>query len=279
MRIDSHQHFWSLARGDYGWLTNTLAPIYRDFGPDDLAPLLARNKIGKTIIVQAAPTVAETHFMLGIAERTPFVAGVVGWADFEAADAPHVIVDLAANTMLVGLRPMIHDIADDDWMLRDDLASAYEALIKHGLVFDALVQPRHLSRLNVLLQRYPALPVVVDHAAKPFIHERKLDPWRTDMSAIATHPNAVCKMSGMATEAMADWKAADLKPYVDHLLQVFGPARLLWGSDWPVLNLAGSYDRWMDATSKLLSHLGAADRDAILGGNAERIYLGNRGRR
>jgi L-fuconolactonase len=279
VRIDSHQHFWTLSRGDYGWLTEKLGPIYRDFGPDDLTPHLTRNGIDKTIIVQAAPTIAETQFMLGIAARTPFVAGVVGWADFEAADAPQTIASLAADPLMVGLRPMIHDIADNDWMLREKLAPAFRALIEHGLVFDALVQPRHLPRLKALLERHPSLPVVVDHAAKPFIRERRLDPWRAEIAAIAAHPTAVCKMSGMATEAAPNWTAVDLKPYVDHLLDVFGPGRMLWGSDWPVLNLAGGYSRWMDATRILLKDLREHDRDAILGGNAAEIYLRKRGRR
>jgi L-fuconolactonase len=278
VRIDSHQHFWRIERGDYGWLTEKLSPIYRDFGPDDLAPLLARNGVSKTIIVQAAPTVDETRFMLAIAAKTPFVAGVVGWADFEASDAPDVIAELAAYPLLVGLRPMIHDIADDPWMLRDALAPAYRALIAHDLVFDALVRPQHLPHLNMLLDRHPALSVVVDHAAKPFIRTGTLDPWRADMAAIAAHPNTVCKMSGMATEAAPDWTISHLKPYVDHLLQTFGPQRLLWGSDWPVLNLAGDYNRWMDATLELLSGLTGSERDAILGGNAQRIYLSKRGR-
>jgi L-fuconolactonase len=279
VRIDSHQHFWTLSRGDYGWLTESLAPIYRDFGPDDLTPHLTRNGIGRTIIVQAAPTVAETQFMLDIAARTPFVAGVVGWADFEAPDAPHTIATLAADPLLVGLRPMIHDIPDDDWMLRENLTPAFRALHEHGLVFDALVQTRHLPKLNSLLDRHPSLPVVVDHAAKPFIRERKLDPWRADIAAIAAYPSAVCKLSGMATEAAPAWTAADLKPYVDHLLEVFGPGRLLWGSDWPVLDLAGGYSRWVQATDILLKDLREHDRDAILGGNAAEVYLARRGRR
>lgn len=279
MRIDSHQHFWTLARGDYGWLTEKLAPIYRDYGPDDLTPHLARNGIDKTIIVQAAPTVAETQFMLAIAAKTGFVAGVVGWVDFTAPDSSQTIAKLAADPLLVGLRPMIHDIPDDDWMLRGDLAPAFHALIEHGLVFDALVQPRHLPRLKQLVERYPSLPVVMDHAAKPFIRERQLDPWRTEIAAIAAQPSTVCKMSGMATEASQDWNAADLKPYVDHLLEVFGPGRLLWGSDWPVLNLAGGYSRWVEATGILLQDLREHDRDAILGGNAAEIYLSRRGRR
>jgi L-fuconolactonase len=279
MRIDAHQHFWTLARGDYGWLTDKLAPIYRDFSPSDLQPILARHRIEKTILVQAAPTVAETEFLLGIGAATPFVAGVVGWADFESAETPQVVARLAGNPLLVGLRPMIHDIADDRWMLRDDLAPTFEAMIAHGLVFDALVRPQHLRPLAKLLARYPKLAVVVDHGAKPLIRERRLEPWREDIVAIAAHPLAACKLSGLVTEAGANWAALDLRPYVDHLIEVFGPSRLLWGSDWPVVDLGGGYVRWIEATATLLAPLKARDRDAILGGNAQRVYLGKRGRR
>ncbi|MBL8830940.1 MAG: amidohydrolase family protein [Rhodospirillales bacterium] len=279
MRIDSHQHFWKLSRGDYGWLTPDKGPIYRDFGPADLAPFRARNAIARTIVVQAAPTVAETRFMLEIAAADPSIAGVVGWVDFTATDAPAAIRELARDPLLVGLRPMVHDIPDDDWLLRADIAPALREMEAAGLVFDALVQPRHLSRLLAFADRYPGLPVIVDHGAKPFIRERKLDPWRAEMAAFAARTHVVCKLSGLATEAAADWRPADLAPYVDHMLAVFGPGRLLWGSDWPVVDLAGGYDRWFDAAAELTARLGQAERDAIFGGNAARIYLSKRGRK
>jgi L-fuconolactonase len=278
MRIDSHQHFWTRARGDYGWLTPQLAQIYRDFDPHDLVPLLGRHNIERTILVQAAPTVAETQFMLAIAARTPFVAGVVGWVDFEAKNAPDVIAELASDQLLVGLRPMVHDIADDDWLLRSDLTPAFAALKSHRLVFDALVRPRHLPRLLALIEQHPDLPIVVDHAGKPFIRERKLDPWWADITVIAAHPHIVCKMSGLVTEAAANWTVDDLKPYVTHLLETFGPQRLLWGSDWPVVDLAGGYDRWCEATMALLRDLSDSDREAIFGNNAACVYLKERGR-
>ena len=192
MRIDSHQHFWTLSRGDYGWLTPEKGPIYRDFGPDDLAPIRARNDIGRTIIVQAAPTIAETRFMLEIAAADLSVAGVVGWVDFAADDAPAAIADLSRDPLLVGLRPMVHDIADDDWLLRADIAPGLRATAAAGLAFDALVQPRHLSRLLAFVDRYPELRVVVDHGAKPFIRERRLDPWRADIAAVAARPGITC---------------------------------------------------------------------------------------
>lgn len=278
MRIDSHQHFWKLSRGDYGWLTPDKGPIYRDFGPADLAPIRARNAIDRTIIVQAAPTIAETLYMLEIAAADPSVAGVVGWVDLEAGDAPARIADLARDPLLVGLRPMVHDIADDDWLLRADLAPALRATASTGLVFDALVRPRHLSRLLAFADRYPALRIVIDHGAKPFIRERRLDPWRADIAALAARENVACKLSGLANEAGPDWTARDLAPYVEHLLAAFGPHRLLWGSDWPVVDLAGGYDRWFATAMDLTSGLAQAERDAIFGGNAGRIYLSGRGR-
>jgi L-fuconolactonase len=277
-RIDAHQHFWSLARNDYGWLTSALAPIYRDFGPSDLAPLLHTHGIDKTILVQAAPTVAETLYMFELAERASSIAGVVGWINFDAPDAAQVVGKMAANhPLLVGLRPMLHDIVDDDWLLGPHLAATLDAMAEPGLVFDALARPQHLSRVRRICEQHPKLTVVVDHIAKPFIRERTLDPWRADIAAVADCPNTFCKLSGIATEAAPDWTVNDIRPYVDHVLEVFGPRRLLWGSDWPVVELAGGYARWWDATTTLLKPLDAASRDAILGGTAARVYLDGRG--
>ena len=275
--IDAHQHFWRLDRGDYGWLGPALAPIYRDFSPDDLAPLLAPHGIARTILVQAAPTVAETRFLLDVAARTPFVAGVVGWADFSAPDAAATIADLAREARLVGLRPMVQDIADDDWLVRPGLAPAFRALAAHGLVFDALVLARHLPRLLVVAERHPDLAIVIDHLAKPEIRARRLDPWRAGMAALAARPNVFCKLSGLVTEAKPGWTGADLRPYVAHVLAAFGPERLMWGSDWPVVDLAGGYDSWRAASLALLDGLSAAEREAVLGGTAARVYLGRRG--
>lgn len=274
-RIDAHQHFWRLDRGDYGWLTPALASIHRDFLPDDLAPILTRHGIDHSILVQASPTVAETEFLLALAKGTSFVAGVVGWVDFEAADAVAAIARLAADPLLVGLRPMVQDIADDDWLLRSQLDPALRAMIDRDLVFDALLLPRHLFRLVILLARHPDLRVVIDHGAKPPIREgtAALDPWRDAMAQVAAFPNVCCKLSGLATEARPGWAIAELAPFVEHLLQVFGPQRLLWGSDWPVVDLAGGYDHWRAATLELLQPLNAGELAAVLGGNARRVYL------
>jgi L-fuconolactonase len=277
-RIDAHQHFWRLARGDYGWLTPALEPIHRDFGPAELRPLLLRHDIAASILVQAAPTVAETRFLLDLAANMPQVAGVVGWAPLAAPDAVTQIAALAGDPLLVGLRPMLHDLDDPDWILGEALPPALRAMVRHGLVFDALVRPVHLSRILVLADRYPDLPIIIDHAGKPDLRHDWNVRWAADIAALATRPSVCCKISGLLTEAPPDADAKVLAPVLGHLLQEFGPDRLLWGSDWPVLALAASYDHWVALTEALLRPLPEAARTAILGGTAERIYLNRRGR-
>ena len=279
MRIDAHHHLWTLARGDYGWLTPALAPIYRDFDLSDLAPLLSASRIEGTILVQAAPTEAETAFMLGIAEAAEMVRGVVGWIDFDAADAAVRIEALAARRLLVGLRPMVQDIADDDWLLRPALAPLLTTMTRHGLVFDALALPRHLPQLLQVIDRHSDLQFVLDHCAKPHLATGEIAKWKQHISEIAKRPNMVCKLSGLVTEAKADWQVADLRPAVDHVRDCFGSQRLLWGSDWPVVNLAGGYAKWFAAAKTLLADLSSAEKADVFGGNAGRIYLAKRGRR
>jgi len=278
MRIDAHQHFWRLKRGDYGWLTPDLAAIYRDFGPSDLKPLMEAQGIGGTILVQAAPTLAETRYMLGLARETPWVRGVVGWAPLDAEEVGSVVGELAKDKLLVGLRPMLHDLADDRWVLRPDVAVGLTAMQENGLVLDALVRPQHLPHILRLLERHPDLKVVIDHAAKPAIRQGGFQGWADDMAAIADASQAHCKVSGLLTEAEPGAGAEALRPYVEHLLAVFGPSRLLWGSDWPVLTLAAPYAAWWAMTEELLSSLNEAERAAILGGNAQSLYLSNCGR-
>ncbi len=272
MRIDAHQHFWDPARGDYGWLTPAMGSIYRTFAPVDLAPLLARHRIGGTVLVQAAPTVAETEYLLGLADAAPFIKGVVGWVDFENKADAAAIERLSGNPKLKGFRPMIQDIADDDWMLRPALRWAFDALAERGLAFDALTKPRHLKRLIRLAERHPRLRIVVDHGAKPSIRDRAFDGWARDMAAVAVNTDAMCKLSGLVTEAGPDWTLGDLKPYGEHLLDVFGPRRLMFGSDWPVSLLAASYERWLETAEALTASLDPASRAAIFGGTAARFY-------
>jgi len=278
MRIDAHHHLWTLARGDYGWLTPALAPIYRDFDLSDAKPLFSASRIEGTILVQAAPTEAETLFLLDIAEHAELVRGVVGWTDFDAADAVSRIEALGARELLVGLRPMVQDIPDDDWLLRPALAPALAAMAGRDLVFDALALPRHLTRLIEVVDRHRDLQFVLDHCAKPHLATGDIAEWKGHIAQLAQRPNIVCKLSGLVTEASADWQIADLRPAVDHVLAYFGPGRLLWGSDWPVVDLAGGYAKWFAAAETMLADLSPDEKAAIFGANAARIYLSKRGR-
>jgi L-fuconolactonase len=279
MRIDAHHHLWTLARGDYGWLTPDLAPIYRDFDLSDLAPLLAAGRIDGTILVQAAPTEAETAFLLDIARAAEVVRGVVGWIDLDATDAADRIESLAGQRLLVGLRPMVQDVADDDWLLKQDLMPLLAAMARHRLVFDALVLPRHLPRLVQVVDRHPDLQFVLDHCAKPRLASGGITVWKDDVALLARRPNIVCKLSGLVTEAGSHWQLDDLREAVDHVVFCFGPTRLIWGSDWPVVNLAGGYERWLAAAETLLADLSADEKADVFGRNAVRVYLGQRGRR
>ncbi|HEX3406979.1 MAG TPA: amidohydrolase family protein [Caulobacteraceae bacterium] len=273
MQIDAHQHFWRVSRGDYGWLTPDAHPaICRDFGPDDLRPLLAAAEVERTVLVQAAPTAAETDFLLTIATATTFVAGVVGWADFEARDAPARIEALASDPKLLGLRPMLQDLPDVAWIGRPSIGAALDTMERLGLTFDALVTPRHLSHIARLIESRPGLRLVIDHGAKPDIAAGELGGWAEQMLAIGRGSEAFCKLSGLVTQAQADWRAEDLKPYVDVLLDAFGPARLMWGSDWPVVNEAGGYAAWRAAAEALTAHLSAGERALIFGGTAAAFY-------
>jgi L-fuconolactonase len=269
--IDAHQHFWKLARGDYAWLTPDLAPLYRDFLPGDLEPLRRAAGIEASVLVQAAPTSEETRFLLEIAETTPWVVGVVGWVDLEAADAADQLVALAERPALRGIRPMIQDIADPDWMLRPALEAPLRALSELGLRFDALVKPQHLPNLARLLERHPRLPVVIDHGGKPDIAGGGFGGWAEDMARLA-QSGCCCKLSGLVTEAAPGWTDEALRPYVDHLLQCFGSERLMWGSDWPVVELAGGYAAWRTASLRLLEGLDESARAGVLGENARRFY-------
>ena len=271
--VDAHHHVWQLARGDYGWLTPALAPIHREFGLADLEPSLADAGVGATVLVQAAPTVAETHFLLQVARASGgLVRGVVGWADLAAEDAGATLAALARDPLLKSVRPMLQDVPDPDWILRADVGRALDALPPLDLRFDALVTPAQLPALLAMIERHPDLEVVVDHGGKPAIATGHLQPWADLIAALAQQPRVHCKLSGLVTEADVRWTIGSLQPYVDHLLACFGPDRLLWGSDWPVVNLGGGYRRWSAATAALLAGVGAAERNAIMGLNARRFY-------
>ena len=271
MLVDAHHHVWRLNRGDYGWLTPNL-PIYRDYGLDNLRPKLGQ--IQATVLVQAAPTEAETRYLLDVAHSSGgLVRGVVGWTDFAAPDASARIAAMASDPLLKGLRPMLQDMEDLEWILRPEMQPALAAMTREKLRLDLLIRPRHLNQIFRLAEAHPDLPVVIDHGAKPAIRIGLFQPWGGQMRYLARTTNWFCKLSGLVTEANhRQWELDDLRPYVDHLLTCFGPRRLIWGSDWPVVNLAGGYAAWREATMILLGGLSAEDQAAVLGGNAMRFY-------
>jgi L-fuconolactonase len=271
MQIDAHQHLWNPRRGDYHWMASLSGnPIVREVLPKHLTPLLKAHGINKTVLVQAAATVAETDYMLGLADATDFVAKVVGWVDFENPAHRSEMERLAKHPKFAGVRPMIQDIPDVDWMHRADVQWAYQAIIDLDLTFDALGYPLHLDNFRRLFDRYPTMRTVIDHCMKPVIREGAFDDWAGRMEQIARTTPVFCKLSGLATEAKPGWTIETLRPYVDHVITVFGPQRVMWGSDWPVLELNGSYDSWRAASLALIGeHPGRAD---ILGGTAARFY-------
>lgn len=273
MRIDAHQHYWAPARGDYGWMPKDDPILDRPYAPADLLPDLKAGNIEATVLVQAAPTVFETEYMLGLADACDQVAKVVGWVDFERPDDREALERLSDHPKFAGVRPMIQDIPDVDWMLRADLAWAFDALVDLDLTFDALGFPQHLPNFRTLIRRHPDLRVVVDHCMKPQIRDREgFRRWNAGLRAIAEETQAVCKLSGLVTEATEAWDLAALKPYVDHVLEVFGPARVMWGSDWPVCRLRCEYDEWLDAAETLTAHLDPKDKARVFGGTAAEFY-------
>ena len=276
MLIDAHFHVWQIARGDYGWLdagaNPALSPICRDVAISDWQAQAATFDITGGVLVQAAPTEAETQFLLEQAALNPGVRGVVGWVDWLAADVAERIEVLARQPKLKGLRPMLQDIADPAWVLQRALEPALRAMVACDLVFDSLVQPRHLPHLATLAARHPDLRIVIDHGGKPEIASAQWQPWAGDMERLATTTGVLCKLSGLLTEAGPNQATHAVRRYGHHLLACFGAPRLLWGSDWPVLELAASYGDWWTETANLLSGCSAGERAAVLGGNAARLY-------
>ncbi len=273
MIIDSHQHFWNPARGDYGWMPKGDPILDRSYTPADLVGHLVQNQIDGTVLVQAAPSVAETDYMLGLADASDFVKGVVGWVDFETpADLRH-LERLARHPKFKGLRPMIQDIPDPDWMLRADVAWGFAALSDMGLRLDALGYPRHMANFLTLLKRHPGLRVVLDHALKPEIRNPDhFTFWAEGMSRLAGETTAFVKFSALVTEDQPNWSVERLHPYVDHLLKEFGPGRIMWGSDWPVVRLRCEYDHWLHAARHLTARLSLSDQWRIYGGSAVEFY-------
>jgi L-fuconolactonase len=280
MRIDSHQHFWRYELAAYPWIGERMGVLKRDYLPGDLEPLLRASGFDGTVVVQAQQATAETDWLLALAEDNAFIRGVVGWVDLRAANVDEALERYAARPKLVGVRHIVHDEPDDDFLLRPDFRRGVGRLRAHGLVYDLLLFPKHLPRAVELVNELPEQPFVLDHIAKPFIRDGLVSPWREEIQKLASFPNVSCKLSGMVTEARwSEWQPADMQPYLDIVLEAFGPSRLMIGSDWPVCLLAGNYARTMGVVVDWANRLSSAERDAVLGGNAARVYGLDAGRR
>lgn len=274
MRIDSHQHYWKVKRGDYHWMTPAMPILFRDYLPADLRPSLVEHNIQKTILVQAAQTVSETDFLLNLAEQDDSIAGVVGWLDMEDGNFPAEFEKYRKNRKFIGLRPMLQDIPDDRWILRPNVLAALRVVADADFPFEFLTYSRHLSFVSQVLECVPKLRAIIDHISKPEIRLHKEEPWKRWIAQLARHPNLYCKLSGMITEAdHQHWTVDDLRPYIDHVVQCFGFDRLMFGSDWPVCLCAGSYDQVIGAMREVLSSkLTDETEPKLFGGNAIRFY-------
>jgi len=273
--IDAHHHLWHLGGMlDYGWLNGPgLDSIRRDFGPEDLQPLMRTAGIDRSICVQTLADRDETRWALEQAERHPFLAGVVGWVDLQSDDCPRQVEEFRANPRFVGVRHVVHDEPDVDFLIRPATLRGLRVLEARGVPFDLLIRPEHLHHVPTLARVCPDLWMVIDHLAKPPIRSGRLDEWLGLLREAARCPNVLCKLSGMVTEAdHRAWTVADLRPFVAAALDLFGPDRLMFGSDWPVCLLAATYGQVHQAVEQLVGQLSPTETAAILGNTAARFY-------
>ncbi|XDA97171.1 amidohydrolase family protein [Sulfitobacter sp. LCG007] len=272
MIVDAHHHFWQVSRGDYGWMTPDLAPLLRDFGPEDLAPLNAAAGIDRTILVQATETEAETDFLLDLAARSETVAGVVGWLDMTARDFRDRLAHYRAQPKWVGLRPMLQE-HDPSLILSSAFRDSLAVVARQDVPFDILTFPAHLPNLLRVLADVPPLRGIVDHISKPDMTQDDLGQWGRDMAALASRPTLMCKVSGLVTEAGPDWSADRIRPYLRHVANCFGPDRLVFGTDWPVCTLAATHADVVGLARTLLGEIfTVAELARIFGKNAVAFY-------
>lgn len=273
MMIDAHHHLWKYNTRDYGWMDKSMSILKSDYLPDDLESELKLNSVRGTVVVQARQSMEETRWLLEMAEQHPFIQGVVGWFDLCSPGLKNELEELAASPKLVGVRYVIHDEEDDDFMLRSDFMRGIAQLEAYDLSYDLLLFPRHLERALKLVKTFPRQRFVLDHLGKPLIKEGLMEPWRSDIARLAAHPNVWCKLSGMVTEAdHKQWQYKDLSPYMEVVLESFGPEWIMLGSDWPVCRLAAEYSEVMKIVKEFIKALNPRDQEKILYENAIDCY-------
>lgn len=273
--IDSHQHFWQHSLPfDYAWQDGPeMAPIRRDYLPADLKPQIDAVGVERTIFVQTQHNTAENDWVLQLAAENDFIAGVVGWVDLASENCEEQLLRYKEHPKFVGIRHVTHDEPDDDFIVRPEVINGLRILQKHQVPFDLLFYVKHLHHASTLARELPNLPMVIDHLAKPRIKDAAMSDWLENFRAAAQFPNVYCKLSGMVTEAdWQNWTATDLKPYVEAALEYFGPNRCMYGSDWPVCELAGSYEQVYNALVDVLGPISESERDAIFSETASRFY-------
>jgi L-fuconolactonase len=273
MRIDAHQHFWRYSPEDYGWIGAGMDILRQDHLPGDLDPLLGATGFGGTVAVQARQSLAETQWLLELTERHPFIKGVVGWVDLQSPDLRAQLEQFSARPELCGVRHVVQDEPDDEFMLREPFLRGLGALAEFGLTYDILILPKHLPRAREVVELLPEQPFVLDHIAKPSIKDGILEPWATEIRRLAALSNVYCKVSGMVTEAdWHGWRAGDFRPYLDVVFEAFGPSRIMFGSDWPVCTLAGTYAQVGELVSAYVQQLTGEEQAGVWGGTASRFY-------
>jgi L-fuconolactonase len=273
VRIDAHQHFWTYSSENYPWIDDSLASLRRNFAPADLLPELQRASVSGTVLIEARSAVEETENLLAIAQQTELVRGVVGWLPLSDPTVGGLIERFAAQAKFRGLRHAIFADADPELMLREDFNRGIALLAPQRLTYDLLLVPGNLALAPRFVDRHPRQVFILDHLAKPLIRERQLEPWSAQLRELSRRPNVYCKLSGLTTEAdRQGWQASDLSPYLDVALEAFTPARLMFGSDWPMCTVATSYQRWFDTVQHWLAAFSSTERERILGGTAVEVY-------
>lgn len=273
MMIDAHHHLWKYNPEEYGWMDASMSLLKRDYLPEDLEKEMLAAGVDATVVVQARQNLDETRWLLELADRYAFIKGVVAWFDLRSPYLQQQLRDFVAHPKLVGARHVIHDEPDDDFMLRSDFKTGLVYLGAHGLTYDLLLFPRHIGRAIKLVNSFPRLRFVLDHLGKPMIKSGVLEPWKEEITQLAQYPNVWCKLSGMVTEAdRENWTYGDLLPYMETVLEAFGPDRIMVGSDWPVCRLAGEYARVMQIVPEFIGSLDQRDQEKILFANAVKCY-------
>ena len=273
MRIDSHQHFWRYSPQEYPWIGRGMEILARDYLPADLAAVAAVSGVGRTVAVQARQSLEETRWLLSLADEHPLIAGVVGWVDLRGQGVAAELARFADHPRLVGVRHVVQDEPDPRFLVGEAFVRGVRELVRFGLTYDLLVYPRQLPAAVELAGLLPEQPFVLDHVAKPAIKAGEIDGWRRDIRLLASRPNVCCKVSGLVTEAAwRRWQRADFTPYLETVLEAFGPERLMFGSDWPVCLLSADYREVVGIVEDLFARLSGHERAAVWGGTAARFY-------